>query len=267
MAFSFVQISDHHLRVSKSSLLRGFSTNYAYQEVLRHIAVHAAAEVDFIVATGDLVESGSEAEYGLMSSLLGIQEKPAVPGPHRIQLDGPVKHFPMYIWPGNHDDRSHFYSALYSNGVEGALFNAAFVHKGVQFVYLDWGAQDRAIAHRQTLEFLERTLKTELPVILLTHHQVAPVESAWLDRYIAEGIDEFWEIVAGKHILGIFCGHVHLTFETQKRCIPIYTVGSTGFQFVRQDQPLVCLTPPQYRVVTVDGERITTRVVDVILER
>ncbi|MCC7352929.1 MAG: metallophosphoesterase [Anaerolineae bacterium] len=62
MAFSFVQITDHHLRESEALLTRGYSTAYAFRAVMRHIAQHAASRADFIVTTGDLVNFGTDAE-------------------------------------------------------------------------------------------------------------------------------------------------------------------------------------------------------------
>ena len=42
MDFSFVQITDHHLRETEATLTSGYSTAYALRTVLRHIAEHVA---------------------------------------------------------------------------------------------------------------------------------------------------------------------------------------------------------------------------------
>jgi len=53
MAFTFIQLTDHHLTAHESVLMRGFSTNYAFSAVIRHIAAHAAEIAPaFIVSTG-----------------------------------------------------------------------------------------------------------------------------------------------------------------------------------------------------------------------
>lgn len=267
MHFSFIQITDPHFRAVDTILTHGFSTNYAFQEVIRHIAEFSRQEADFIVATGDLVEHASDEEYLAFCKILSLRIASSVPGPQYISLNNNINNFPVYFLPGNHDDRSKFYSYLFSQSPKMHLMNVAFQHKGVQFVCLDWGTEDKAVAYDETLSFLGERLKLGLPSILLMHHHMQPVGSRWLDEYIADGAKAFWDIVYGKQVLGIFCGHVHLTFETQKFGIPVYTVGSTGFQFLLQDEPMICLTPPQYRIVTIDDGVLTSRVVNVPLER
>ena len=42
MAFSFIQITDHHLRPVETDLVRGMSTDNSLRAVLRHISQHAA---------------------------------------------------------------------------------------------------------------------------------------------------------------------------------------------------------------------------------
>jgi len=39
MSFSFIQITDHHLREAADQLTFGYSTDYAFRTVLRHIAL------------------------------------------------------------------------------------------------------------------------------------------------------------------------------------------------------------------------------------
>ena len=47
MNFSFVQITDHHLRESEALLAHGYSTAYALRAVLRHIAEHVDDRTSF----------------------------------------------------------------------------------------------------------------------------------------------------------------------------------------------------------------------------
>jgi hypothetical protein len=43
------------------------------------------------------------------------------------------------------------------------------------------------------------------------------------------------------------------------------TLRSTGFQFARQERPLLTLESPHYRLVTIDHGVLTTRVFEVTL--
>jgi Icc protein len=265
MTFSFIQITDHHLPESEASLVRGFSPAYAFRAVMRHIADNVANVADFIVTTGDLVESASAVAYHTLSQMLDLHDDSAkAPGPLRVSMEG-LRDFPMYCLPGNHDDRSRFFQYLFPKTLPTPLMNVAFIHEGVQFICLDWGPQSKAITHSATLDFLTRSLQTDLPSIILMHHQFVSIGSRWLDNFIADDVDRFWEIVIGRNVLGIFCGHVHMTYDRIIENIPVFGLRSTAFPFALQDDPLLCLLPPQYRFVVIHNGVLTTRVIEVPL--
>jgi 3',5'-cyclic AMP phosphodiesterase CpdA len=264
--FSFIQITDHHVCASDTTFIHGFSTNYALRKVLEHIVQNAAAEADFIVSTGDLVERAAVDEYRFFQQMLGLKTEIAAPGPQFLSACGLVD-YPFYALPGNHDDRDLFWRFIYPRSAPAPLLNAAFTHKGIQIVFLDWGPGVKGVMHAETLSFLQAALESGLPAILLMHHPVEPVGVGWLDEFLADGVEAFWQAVAGRPVLGVFAGHVHALFETERQGIPFYTLGSTGFQFALQEKPLMVMTPPQYRIVRVQDGKLTTRVVDVPLER
>src|SRR5258708_2608548 len=112
MSFSFVQITDHHLLETEAGLIRGFAPAPALRAVLRHMAGTVADTADFIVSTGDLVDSGSAAAYQTASRVLGLSGQAAAPGPLRLTAEG-LREKPFYCLPGNHDDREHFFTGLF----------------------------------------------------------------------------------------------------------------------------------------------------------
>jgi 3',5'-cyclic AMP phosphodiesterase CpdA len=265
MAFSFIQITDHHLRAAETDLVRGMSTDNSLRTVLRHIARHAAPRADFIVSMGDFIDPPSDAAYLAVLSRLGIEcNGAAAPGPLQITSEG-LRAFPIYFVPGNHDDRDAFFRCLFPNAAPMPLMNVRFQYQGVQFICLDWGTDATSVVYPETLDFLARALQTDLPSVILTHHQVAPVGVAWLDAFIAPEMPRFWEIVRGKHIVGILAGHVHMTHEQLVAGIPVLTLRSTAFQFARNDEPLVALQPPHYRFVTIHNDVLTSRIFEVPL--
>ena len=265
MAFSFVQITDHHLLETEGGLIRGFAPAPAMRAVLRHMASTAAGAADFIVSTGDLVDSGSAAAYQAASRLLGLVGAPAAaPGPLRLTAEGLLDK-PFYCLPGNHDDREHFFTSLFGEAQPRPLLNASFVHKDVQFVCLDVGPAVKATLHAETLDFLAQALATGMPSILLIHHQVVPMGARWMDRFLADDMQPFWKVVTGCNVLGILCGHLHNTYEQLVNNIPVLGLRSTVFQFAVQDEPLITLLPPQYRLVTVHEGALTSRVYEVAL--
>lgn len=266
MSFSFIQIADHHLRERDEMLSRGFSTAYSFRRVLEHIAQFNARRADFLLTTGDLVDGGTDAEYRATFERLGLQlEATEPPGPHRVSGQG-LPRLPMYFLPGNHDPRAVYFRNLFPNAARRVWNNVAFVHKGVQFICVDWGAENKAVAHPEMLEFLARALQTDLPSVILSHHQVVPLHAAWLDAFLADDIEAFWRIVrAKKNVLAILSGHVHQTYETAKEGIPVFGLRATTFQFALQNEKLFCLQPPHYRVVTTENNTLTTEIIEVSL--
>jgi 3',5'-cyclic AMP phosphodiesterase CpdA len=279
MAFSFFQITDHHLTASETVLTHGFSTNYAFRRVVQHLAAHVGREISrsgsipsFIVSTGDLGEVNPLEAYRAAPQFLRARvEGVKAPGPATVTLDG-VGDMPMYFLPGNHDDLDGMYLHLFpgngeSGGAEGhpARMNLWFEHEGVRFVCLDWGREAKAISTPEMFNFLSVALDDGQPAVILTHHHVAPIGVAWLDAFIADDVDRFWEIVRDKQVLGVLAGHVHMTTETVVEGIPVMTLRSTAFQFARQARPLLTLEPPHYRLVTIDRGVLTNKVFEVAL--
>ncbi|MCW5852893.1 MAG: metallophosphoesterase [Anaerolineae bacterium] len=263
MGFSFIQITDHHLRQDEATLTLGYSTGYAMRRVMRHIADHAAHRADFIVSTGDLVHEGTAEEYRAVRQRLNLQAQTESAWPS-VTFEG-LDRVPMLFLPGNHDQRDAFMRHLHPALPSAPLFNAVYPYQGVQLVCLDWGPQTKAVAAPEMLRFLSDALAGGQPSIILMHHHAAPVGAAWLDRFIADDVAAFWQMVEGRQVLAIFGGHVHMTTEARVKGIPVHTLRATTFQFDRQATPVFCLQPPHYRIVTVADGRVTSEIVEVPL--
>jgi 3',5'-cyclic-AMP phosphodiesterase len=264
MAFSFIQITDHHLRELEATLTRGYSTWHAFRAVMRHIAQHHS-DVDFIVTTGDIVDTGTDAEYQAVRRALGIIETSVPPGPQRVTIEG-LRDMPMYFLPGNHDPRDAFFRNMFSQSPPAPAMNVTFTHKGVQFVCLDWGAENKSIATPTLFPQLAQAVQSDAPTILLTHHHVAPTGMSYLDNYLSDEIDEFARIIAGRRVLAILSGHVHITYESQVGSVPVYGLRSTMFSFTQcGDKLFFVLGNLNYRAVTVEDGKISTEIVEVPL--
>ena len=261
--FSFIQITDHHLLESEEALRDGFCPGHALRMVIRHISDHVADKADFVISTGDLVEPPSEAAYYAATKLLGVKSSAALPGPQKINVEG-LYDYPMYFLPGNHDDRTMMTHYLFPASKAVRLYNFTFVHKGVQFVFMDWGPQSKAFLFPETKEFLEQALQADLPSVIVCHQHVKPIGSRWLDAFLADNLDEFWEIVADpdvkENVLGILCGHVHITYEEEYRGIPILGLRSTAYPFAKTDDIQVILAAPHYRYIHIQDNILTSRI-------
>jgi 3',5'-cyclic-AMP phosphodiesterase len=266
--FSFIQITDHHLLEREDQLREGFSPGHALRMVMKHIAENVADKADFIISTGDLVEPETDATYQCAVRLLGIRSPAALPGPQMVSVEG-LSNYPMYFLPGNHDDRALMTHYFFSDSEPPALYNFTFVHKGVQFVFMDWGPMSKACFLPETREFLVEALKTDLPVTLICHQHVKPIGSRWLDNFIADEIDDFWDVLlqpsVKKKIMGILCGHAHITYEEEYQGIPILGLRSTAFPFAKADHPVLILAPPHYRYINIQNGILTSRIYKVII--
>ena len=264
--FSFVQITDHHLLEAEEALRDGFCPGHAMRMVMRHISQHVADKIDFIVSTGDLVEPDTDATYQGALKLLGIHSSAALPGPQHVNVEG-LQDFPMYFLPGNHDLRDMFTRYLFPESEAPKLYNFTFAHKGVQFVFMDWGQQSKAHLFPETKAFLAQALQADMSSVIVCHQHVKKIGSRWLDSFIADNIAEFWDTVLAhkEKVLGILCGHVHITYEDEYGGVPIYGLRSTAYPFAKTDDPVVILAAPHYRYVHIHDGILTSRIYKVVI--
>jgi len=266
--FSFIQITDHHLLETEETLREGFCPGHAMRMVMRHISQTVADKTDFIISTGDLVEPDTDATYQGALKFLGISSSAALPGPQRINIEG-LKDFPMYFLPGNHDKREMFTWYLFPESKAPDLYNLTFVHKGVQFVCMDWGPESKAHFFPETREFLAQALQADMPSVIVCHQHVKKIGSRWLDNFLADNLDEFWDVVLEpgnkEKVLAILCGHVHITYEDEYGGIPILGLRSTAYPFAKTDDPVVILAAPHYRFVHIHNGILTSRVYKVVI--
>lgn len=261
--FSFIQITDHHLLETEEKLRHGFCPGYALRMVMRHIAEHAAGKADFIISTGDLVEPETDATYQCAVRLLGVNGPAALPGPQHVNIEG-LSGYPLYLLPGNHDDRSLLTRYFFPDSKAPGLYNMTFVHKGVQFILMDWGTESKACFLPETRAFLSQALHADLASVLICHQHVRRIGVRWLDNFIADDISDFWDLLveAGgrEKILAILCGHCHITYEDEHHGIPILGLRSTAFPFARTDHPAVLLESPHYRYINIQDDILTSRI-------
>ena len=95
------------------------------------------------------------------------------------------------------------------------------------------------------------------------HHPPVELGVAWLDRIGVEDRAALHELLDEEpRIRLVSCGHVHHESSHRVGGADVVTVPSTGLQFspVSQEAEFV-RAPPGYRVIEVDGDGCTTRVV------
>src|ERR1044071_9012892 len=268
MDFFFIQITDHHRLESEAAHREGFVPGHALRMVMKHIAENVADKADFIISTGDLVEPPTEPAYECAIKLLGLNSSASLPGPQHANLEG-LHDYPMYFLPGNHDDREMLTRCLFPDSKPVDLYNFTFEHKGIQFIFMDWGPESKAVFLPETRQFLSQVLQSELFSVIICHQHVKRIGSRWLDSFIADEINEFWDLLlqpqVREKVLGILCGHAHITYEDEYRGIQILGLRSTAYPFAKTDDPLVILAPPHYRFVSIQNGVLTSRIYKVLI--
>jgi Icc protein len=193
------QLTDLHVRPRGRAANRVSETNAFTERAFRAVAAFKPLP-DVVVITGDLTECGLEAEYANLSDLI------------RRYLTMPV-----YVIPGNHDQRVHLRQGLAH--LPGVTADPEYVQYAVEdhpvrLVMLDTlvpGASHGVLAPSQ-LAFLDRTLAAApaKPTIVAMHHPPFACGIAHVDRINLRNAAEFAAII-GRHrqVERIICGHHH----------------------------------------------------------
>ena len=279
--FSFIQISDHHIMATADSLWRGFCTAYSFVKVMEHIAEHHAAEIDFIVSTGDITFHGTAEEYACFARRAALRDRahvahpppgvhasqPRAAGPHQRTLGMPgLEGVPIYLIPGNHDEPAAMARTLYS-GAAPESFDYAFTHKGVRFICIDSGRAWQAPLAEAALKVVRENLSETAPAVVLTHINPELVPGLpWIAPITPENVAALWDLFEDRNVLAFLYGHIHRDRETEIRGVPAIGAWATAFQLAEAPRALPSLEKPCYRVVTIEDGVLSHQVCEVPIE-
>lgn len=170
---------------------------------------------DLVLATGDLINEGTEGEYAHLKALLA-------------PLRAPVK-----LMVGNHDARAPLRAVFGDHdylGTDGFVQFALDVGP-VRLLCLDTLA-DGKIGGCQCparLAWLEARLQDVpgRPTLIALHHPPARLGIPVFDGFGFDGLDGFAEIVARhSHVIGIIAGHVHRPIQARVGGAPLVIAPS-----------------------------------------
>jgi len=209
-----------------------------------------------ILATGDLTENGTHAEYLRLRGLLDACD------------------LPVYLLAGNHDDR---------DALRAAFPDHRYLHRGeraVQFT-VEWDRL-RIVAidsseppYRQGylgadgLAWLARTLSDRpgTPTIVALHHPPFPTGVRAFDRLPFEGRDAFARIVRAHPNVGrIVSGHVHQTLCREWAGTIAVTAPSTAPTLVLPPRGALRWEPGGFLLHRLAGSAIETERVRIASE-
>jgi Icc protein len=233
------QISDTHIK-RKGRLLHHMidTARYLRRAIRRLNALDPRPDV--VLATGDLVESGKPKEYRRLRKILGELE------------------LPLYVIPGNHDDRANFREAFADHVYlpkNGAYVQYVLEQYPVRLIGLDSTDPERAggVMDELRLRWLETRLgeQPDRPTVLFLHHPPFKTGIKPVDALGFRGLDEFGAVIR-RHpqVKRVLCGHIHRPLQVPFAGTFASTAPSTAHQVVldlRERRPLgFVMEPPGF---------------------
>ena len=212
------QISDTHITHSGGRVDREYETAVHLQRAVAHLN-RLPALPDVVLITGDCVDNGNEQEYERLQDLLR---------PLRM---------PVYVIPGNHDDRVHMRRMFGSQGtraLEG--FVQYVVEEGaVRLIALDTHVpgHDGGYLCPERLRWLEARLAEAptQPTVIFQHHPPFATGLAVLDQMGLEGAETLGALIARyPNVERVLAGHIHCPMQRRFYGTLAVTCPSTAHQ-------------------------------------
>ena len=191
------QISDLHIKPERKLAYGVVDTAAMLERCVAHIG-RLPQRPDAVLATGDLVDGGTHAEYALLRELLS-----------------PLT-MPLFLMPGNHDERHALRAAFADHPYLQST--SAFI----QYVIDDFPVRvivlDSIIPGRsggtlcdERLAWLQQTLaESGKPTIVALHHPPFVTGIGHMDSIGLESSDDLERIIKRHpHIERVIAGHLH----------------------------------------------------------
>jgi Icc protein len=172
-----------------------------------------------VLVSGDLAEHATDAEYEQVKELLGRLEAP------------------LYVLPGNHDDRRQLHRHFGVPGAGGEPVQYAVDLGAFRLVVLDTTrpGEDPGALDAARLEWLDAELAAapELPTLVAMHHPpVVTGVPAWDELGLPAADRSALAAVISRHcqVRRLVAGHVHRVITGDLAGRPVLTVPSTLIQ-------------------------------------
>jgi len=213
------QITDMHVVATGASAFDRVDVNAALGAALRRIEAHDP-QPNIVLATGDLAFDGAAAEYAALAEILATSA------------------LPVYVIPGNHDDRDRLRAALPDHDYlpDGPFLHYTIEDYAVRIVALDtlWPGKVGGVLCPARCDWLAERLAEapERPTVIAMHHPPVDIGIGWLDRERFNGHEALGEILAGHgQVLRVLCGHVHRGVQIPWAGTMVQSAPSTAYAF------------------------------------
>ncbi|TAK85174.1 MAG: phosphodiesterase [Betaproteobacteria bacterium] len=196
------QITDTHIKANGRLAYGRVDTHAALARCVTHVNALRPAP-DVVLVTGDLVDTGKAAEYGVLRTLLD-----------RLAM-------PYYVIPGNHDERSALRNVFADAGYlprDGQFLHYVIEHFPLRLIGLDSTIPEHPEGQMCSarLAWLDERLREapERPTLLFMHHPpfVTGIEHMDVQRC---GNEAGFGAVVVRHrqVMRLLCGHVHRAIQ------------------------------------------------------
>ena len=259
-----VQITDSHVLAAGALWKRQLDMGAALR---RTVAAVNRFSPDLVIHTGDVADGG-ETEAGVEQYQTALEVLAGLSAPLRIL-------------PGNHDDRGKLRAAF--PGLEwpsGKFLSFSLDAGGAAGGRLAVIGLDSLIPGQtagglcaERLEDLRSRLDEagEAPVLIFTHHPPCPMDLPFMDGFVYESEAELAEVLRGRPVLRIACGHVHAEVDRHWRGTVVSAMSATGAQIPvdqaplstdpKNNPPVWTQDPPRIRIFDWDGAGLSVKTV------
>lgn len=233
-SLKFIHITDSHLLDNADERLHDTNTKQSFETVLMHCQ-QQFPNIDFILLTGDISQTGSIRSYTLFKTLIA------------------QSNVPIYGVPGNHDNPKLLQKVLpitpddSINVIQFGKFSLILISSWVDNAH-------HGMVSKFCLNQLENYLQSNInqfPIIAV-HHPPVSIESKWLDEIALINKDELIQILNDSFQTPLLLfGHVHQEIDIQLNKIRILGTPSTCYQFQPNSTTMkrANTPPPSYRYV------------------
>lgn len=222
----------------------GEADHQVRQNFLRLMSHVADEQPDLLVLTGDLPgKDGSREVYEYIRRHLPVD-------------------VPVLILPGNHDDPVALFDVF-----EGGLNTRSdFVERmrldAIDLLFLNTAST--RLPDEQLALLQDDSLRPSLRPgsLLFLHHPTQEVSGGWMDQtYPLQNAAAVHRALNESSIQHVFCGHFHAEKVLQGD-YTLYVTPSPAFTVdLEADKPVIGPPDIPYREITVDGDRVETKVV------
>ncbi len=219
-----LHITDTHILDSADDLLYGLNTFNNLQKVLSQ-ALNDFPDVDLILFTGDISQTGSASSYQLFHTIIADLS------------------YPVLCVPGNHDDPKQLKQINPESPLDSPVL---FQQNNFSIVLMNsWVDQ----AHHgelddnclNQLQHFLRTSRSRFHIFAI-HHTPAAVNSRWLDDLGLKNQHQLLSLIQQSDTPSLLLsGHIHQPLDLQMNQLRLLATPSTCHQFKAQSENFLCL--------------------------